>query len=486
MNQVPSFPSDTDPYSILQYISDQISLAEGPVAIREILLHLFRNSHLKNKLLSQLTELPVPILAAARNELIKMGILQTITEFTEVGRQWVKHQLGFTFTADTLKETDLTTVTKENIATSIFSTKILNDLEKWIKKRPTPLFELDQSRATFDTQIKRVLLLLNNGDIEGQRLLFLGDDDATSLLVSLLKVKCQIFVVDIDDRILSYLVEASNTLGGTPITSLVHDLREPLPDAWQHSFDVVFTDPPYTLPGARLFFQRGFEALHRLSNKLYLSFGAKEPEVLWNLQLACLNAGFQFWDIHRGFNKYIGNLKLGQFSHLFIFKTIQPPSLIAQYVPVTYQGKLYTADMPRKKDKPGKWSDYAHDYFPTTVKDRAIGYHLVEEFYDVDPETDLLINPQELHKFLLDSCKISNLTVVDSFKYIYPPYGTSIIVVLSESHISMHTWPEHHYISVDIFICDDPAKAHLLIDTLKKSLNPGHTEELRIFRGQRS
>ncbi|MHA2366237.1 MAG: adenosylmethionine decarboxylase, partial [Candidatus Hodarchaeales archaeon] len=231
---------------------------------------------------------------------------------------------------------------------------------------------------------------------------------------------------------------------------------------------------PYTQPGANLFFQRGREALKSRSNKIYLSFGAKEPNIMWNLQLTCLNAGFQLWEIHRGFNRYIGNLKLGQFSHLYIFKAIQQPSHTARYYPLSFTGKLYTAEMKRKKD------DYSSEKI-LHRKDRALGYHLVTEFYDV--ESSLFSNTQSLYELLLKACNETKLTIIDSFKYNYAPHGTSIIIVLSESHISIHTWPEHKYMSIDLFICDKPSKAHKFIEIMNKQLKPRHTEELHLNRG---
>ena len=75
MTSSESFSPSTDPEIFLDNIAERVSIAEGSVGIREILLRLFRNQHINNKQLSQLTEIPVPVLSAARNELIKAGLL---------------------------------------------------------------------------------------------------------------------------------------------------------------------------------------------------------------------------------------------------------------------------------------------------------------------------------------------------------------------------------------------------------------------------
>ncbi|MHA2364487.1 MAG: bis-aminopropyl spermidine synthase family protein, partial [Candidatus Hodarchaeales archaeon] len=257
MNPIMNFTVQSDPDFILNCIATNANIAEGPSAIRDVLLQIYRNKNINNKKLSRLTEIPVPILAAIRGELKSANILQNNTNFTPVGKIWVEQRLGFHI--DTINLSEKLSI--NSVPESIIDSNKLIELEKWINRRPPPKFELDQSRATFETQLKRFLLLLKNGDIEGRKILFLGDDDATSLLLSVSKIKCKIFVIDIDERILSYLSEATQTIGGIQIKTLLHDLRDQLPENWQHSFDVVFTDPPYTQPGANLFFQRGREAL---------------------------------------------------------------------------------------------------------------------------------------------------------------------------------------------------------------------------------
>ena len=478
MKSSKSFSLGTDPEIFLDNIAERVSIAEGSVGIREILLRLFRNQHINNKQLSQLTEIPVPVLSAARNELIKAGLLLNKTEFTPVGKIWARKKLGFFYESEIISNDLFTQFKLKKIPKFLFPSSSLQELERWIKNRPDPAFELDQSRATFETQLKRVLLLLRNGDIEGQKILFVGDDDATSLLISAMNLSCELVVLDIDTRILSFLSSASESLDGTPIQTIHHDLRHPLPDSFSHSFNVVFTDPPYTLSGARLFFQRGAEGLKHLQNKIYLSFGIKESDLIRQLQVICINAGFQIWDIKRGFNKYLGNSRLGQFSHLFIFKLVELPAKPILYFPLSYTGKIYTAEFKGRLN-----SDQIID---SDLQTRPIGYHLVEEFYDLDPASNWMNNSQQLHDLLVKACLDAELTIIDSFRHSYPPYGASIIIVLSESHISLHTWPEHQYISIDIFICDDSMKAHKVVETLKKYLKPGRVEELKIFRGQKS
>jgi S-adenosylmethionine decarboxylase proenzyme len=79
----------------------------------------------------------------------------------------------------------------------------------------------------------------------------------------------------------------------------------------------------------------------------------------------------------------------------------------------------------------------------------TLGKHLIFEVKDFPKYT---IDEVELK--LLDLCKKHNLTVVStSFNQFYP-YGISGVIIIAESHITIHTWDEYNFASVDVFVCD--------------------------------
>lgn len=57
---------------------------------------------------------------------------------------------------------------------------------------------------------------------------------------------------------------------------------------------------------------------------------------------------------------------------------------------------------------------------------------------------------------------IGELSVVDKFKHTFEPFGTSLVYILSESHISIHTWEEFNYISCDMYTCGDNSPINTL------------------------
>ena len=98
-------------------------------------------------------------------------------------------------------------------------------------------------------------------------------------------------------------------------------------------------------------------------------------------------------------------------------------------------------------------------------------------------ENEIILEPNNLFKKTLQLCNDVQLQIVDSYLHIYPPQGLSIIITLAESHIGLHTWPEHDYMSLDVFICDDPKKAHDFVNEIKKLIKPEKVEEIVINRG---
>lgn len=62
--------------------------------------------------------------------------------------------------------------------------------------------------------------------------------------------------------------------------------------------------------------------------------------------------------------------------------------------------------------------------------------------------------------------RIGELTIVDKFKHNFNPYGLSLIYILAESHISIHTWEEHNYISIDMYTCGETSPENTLNEFL--------------------
>ncbi|MEM3730382.1 MAG: adenosylmethionine decarboxylase [Candidatus Bathyarchaeia archaeon] len=99
-----------------------------------------------------------------------------------------------------------------------------------------------------------------------------------------------------------------------------------------------------------------------------------------------------------------------------------------------------------------------------------MGIHVIAELLGVDPQR--IARVDAVREILDRVVSESGLNCVSSSFHQFEPYGVSAIYLLSESHLSFHTWPEHGYVALDIFTCgrDEPAlKAFRLI---VKEFNP--------------
>ncbi|MEX2146463.1 MAG: adenosylmethionine decarboxylase, partial [Candidatus Rokuibacteriota bacterium] len=81
----------------------------------------------------------------------------------------------------------------------------------------------------------------------------------------------------------------------------------------------------------------------------------------------------------------------------------------------------------------------------------ALGRHLLLELFDCD--SDAINNLEFVKAALVEAAKRAQATIVDVVFHEFNPFGVSGVVVIAESHLSIHTWPEYRYAAVDIFSC---------------------------------
>jgi len=81
----------------------------------------------------------------------------------------------------------------------------------------------------------------------------------------------------------------------------------------------------------------------------------------------------------------------------------------------------------------------------------ALGTHLLVELHGCDP--DRLKRVDVIRDIMVSAAEACKATVVDVAFHEFNPFGVSGIVVIAESHLSVHTWPEYRYAALDIFTC---------------------------------
>lgn len=111
----------------------------------------------------------------------------------------------------------------------------------------------------------------------------------------------------------------------------------------------------------------------------------------------------------------------------------------------------------------------------------ALGKHLIVELYNCDP--DLIDNLDHVSKTLLRAADESGATVLKHAFHKFSPQGVTGVVVIAESHFSIHSWPEYGYCSVDIFSCGDKIDTALALSIIKNGLKSENISVSEIKRG---
>ncbi len=112
---------------------------------------------------------------------------------------------------------------------------------------------------------------------------------------------------------------------------------------------------------------------------------------------------------------------------------------------------------------------------------KSLGKHLIIEFHDCDPT---VLNDTEVCQIhILEAVRLSGATTIKPFFHKFNPHGVSGIVVIAESHFSLHTWPEYGYCAVDIFTCGDDIKSEPAVNYLREQFKAKHYSVMEIKRG---
>ncbi len=120
------------------------------------------------------------------------------------------------------------------------------------------------------------------------------------------------------------------------------------------------------------------------------------------------------------------------------------------------------------------------DWFVSQKGVEFAGTHLLLEFW----EASLLNDEQAIEQALVRAAEAAGATVLDVRLHTFlPSGGVTGVLLLAESHISIHTWPERAYAAIDVFMCGD-CDPHLSVPVLEGAFRPGRMEVSEHKRGK--
>ena len=192
-----------------------------------------------------------------------------------------------------------------------------------VDRAPAPQRDLDQVPATAVTVLKRGHYLLRSFDLRGAHVLCVGDHDLTSLGLFLAGGAdgLRVSVADADEALLGYL-DAEARRRGFDVRCYAADLRLGLPTALQESSQLVFTDPPYTPEGVRLFVTRGLQGLaDQRCGRVLVAYGfGEQPALGLAVQQALSPLHLAYEAVLPGFNRYAGAEAIGGAAALYVLR----------------------------------------------------------------------------------------------------------------------------------------------------------------------
>lgn len=120
------------------------------------------------------------------------------------------------------------------------------------------------------------------------------------------------------------------------------------------------------------------------------------------------------------------------------------------------------------------------------------GLHLTADLHQCRCDPQWLTDAARLGEHCLQAVGAAGLQAVAHVFHAFPPTawgpaGVTATVLLAESHLCVHTWPEQHAVTLDVYVCNfggnHSAKAHALMAALVSLFEPGHVERNSLTRG---
>ena len=109
-----------------------------------------------------------------------------------------------------------------------------------------------------------------------------------------------------------------------------------------------------------------------------------------------------------------------------------------------------------------------------------LGRHVIIELWGCSEA----INDAEIVKAaMLDAVRAANANLLNIYVHKFSPQGVTGVAVLSESHLSVHTWPEHGYVAADVFTCGETTKPQAAAEVLAQKFAAQQTVVQELARG---
>ena len=111
----------------------------------------------------------------------------------------------------------------------------------------------------------------------------------------------------------------------------------------------------------------------------------------------------------------------------------------------------------------------------------TVGHHYIVEGSGCNP--DVISRVEKVEQILVRAAEVADVQIWAISFHRFRPMGVSGVVVISESHLSVHTWPEVGYVALDIFTCGDRAKPEAAVQHALKAFGATNMHITEVTRG---
>ncbi|MDI6703513.1 MAG: adenosylmethionine decarboxylase [bacterium] len=111
----------------------------------------------------------------------------------------------------------------------------------------------------------------------------------------------------------------------------------------------------------------------------------------------------------------------------------------------------------------------------------TLGHHLLVELFECNKST--LNDVDKVKEILIKAAERSSANILKTAFHKFNPHGVSGVVVIAESHLSIHTWPEHGYAAADIFTCGNTLKPNLAVEYMISHFEAKYHKVVEVTRG---
>jgi len=274
------------------------ALNANPLSYWDILLISFENSINTINSLQKLL----------KDDLIKYE--NNLFYLTEKGKNLIKNSLKIEYQDVKCKECE-----GKGIKITNYFESVLKRFLEITKDRPNAIPEFDQGIVEEKTLISRVIFMYYKGDIENKDIVLIGDDDLTSIILSLSNLPKRILVLEADKRLVDYINKKAKEQNLNNLEAVVYNVEDPVNEEFLNKFDTFLTDPVETIEGLTLFISRGVSML-------------KEEGVVY-FGLTHLEASYKKWHkIHS--NLYSMNLVITDLIDKFQLYDLNPEDIVSK------------------------------------------------------------------------------------------------------------------------------------------------------------